>query len=672
MNDTERDLRELFEAKAKDAGGAPPVTDEVLRRGRRRQVGTIAVAAVTALAVAAVAVVSLQALDRADTSVPGGPRGNPAFPATIQNFTLNVPQGWTLVDRWPLGSSMAVSSSGSGSFSCTGTPIEAGNGKNASSSTDCPDQQLQTSEPPAIPLGGLPMLTLSNDDPGLGGSVCTAGGSMPATSATLYIGLDYGATRTTGWESTVQAWPEPLTNVLDGDLPPEEMPCGPGGYAHFQTGGLPYVAWAGFGSDVTDADRQAVVDAFNSMQVSDGGITSPSSEVPSYVLTGGTTAGGSEWAIEVSPSSRNVDMRYSEVGGSGGGGAGDFTVPDVPIEASTGHPVVFGAVTFEADRVEVRPADGSDPVPGTILRLPDSLGAPFDAFVAPNSPDGEVVAIGPEGDLGRTATIAVGPEPAPTVQDVQSDLRNAYVAAKTYYTDGNTFYGFDPQVARSFGTSLRFNEATQATAGEVSIRDVGAHHIVFAEATASGDVLCVAETTAGMTTYGTVDAQRFEECVGGEAAWGQTGSAGSPAAEPASTNTVNLEGFPSPATLSINGPDGGCLSIEFATGSTGSGGAVCRPSSPQTSTFATIIRVEGSNGSGLLVLVGWTGAKAADQVFLEAADGTRTQAPILYTIQAALHRQLFAFPVATSAGTLHVEDVNGVELSPPIRVDSNP
>jgi hypothetical protein len=267
------------------------------------------------------------------------------------------------------------------------------------------------------------------------------------------------------------------------------------------------------------------------MQVNDGEITSPSSEMPGYVLTGGTTAGGSEWTIEVSPSSRNVDMHYSEVGGSGGGGAADFTVPDVPIEASTGHPVVFGAVTFEADRVEVRPSDGSDPIPGSILQLPDSLNAPFDAFVAPNSPDGEIVAIGPDGVLGRTATIAVGPEPAPTVEDVQSDLRNAYVAAKTYYTDGNTFEGFDPQVARSFGTSLRFNEAAQAISGEVSIRDVAADHILFAEATARGEVLCIAENDAGRTTYGALDAQTTAECVGGEAAWGQSPAPSSGAAQ---------------------------------------------------------------------------------------------------------------------------------------------
>ena len=87
MNDTERDLRELFEAKAREAGTAPRVTRAVLRRGRRRQAGTVAVAGITALAVAAVAVVGAQALQGAGTdAVPGGANGNPSFTATISEL----------------------------------------------------------------------------------------------------------------------------------------------------------------------------------------------------------------------------------------------------------------------------------------------------------------------------------------------------------------------------------------------------------------------------------------------------------------------------------------------------------------------------------------------------------------------------------------------------------
>ncbi len=667
MNDTERDLRELFESKARDAGSAPPVTREVLRRGRRRQVATVAIAGVTALAVAAVAVVSLQALHRSDTSVPGGSTGNPAFTATIQNFTISVPKGWTLIDQWPLGVSTVVSVGGG---SCTGEPVKAGSGQasangagsSGGSSTDCVESRPV---PQAIPTGGLPMLTLSNDDPGLAGSVCNAGGSLPALSATLYIGLDYAVTQSADWQSRVPAWPDPLGNVLRNDLPQDQMPCGPGGYAHFQTGGMPYIVWAGFGSDVTDADMQAIIDAFNGMQVSDAEITPPATNVPGYVLTGGTVADSATsgmWSLEASPSSRNVQLSYAEVGGRVGS-AGDFTVPDVPIEAAgAGHGVEFGAVTFDADRVELRPTDGTDPLPGSILQLPDSLGASFDAFVAPVGAGGDIVAVGPTGDLG-----SISLEPSLDDRRAQSDLRNAYVAAKTYFTDSDSFEGFTPAVASSIEPSLDW-QADLTTPGKVSIREVGADHILLVTATPANDAFCIAEQPDGSTTYGAIDAQNVAQCVGGEVAWGQDAQpTETPTAVPDATSTVNLEGFPSPTTLTVNGSGGSCLSIEVDMGSSGSG--VCPHMSNHAGSFATIVRV--GDGTGLPVLVGFTGAKAADRVVLVAADGTRTQAPILYTLDAALDRQYFAFPVEATSGTLHIEDVNGNQLAAPIKVEAS-
>ena len=675
MNDTERDLRELFETKAREAGSAPRVTPEVLRRGRRRQAGTIAVAGITALAVAAAAIVSLQALNRADTdAVPGGPQGNPSFTTTIQSFSVTVPEGWTLIDQSPLGMNMSVGSSGT--FSCVGAPIEAGSGKISSSATatsDCSRQQTQTSERPTIPQGGLPMLTLSNDDPGLGGSVCNAGGSLPATSASLYIALDYDVTRTAGWEN-MAASPQSLVNVLEDDLPPEQMPCGPGGYSWFKTGGAPYIAWAGFGSEVTDADREALLGAYDGMKVSNGEITSPTTDVQGYVLTGGTTGSGAGWNIEAYPNGTNVEMAYTEEGGRRWGGAGDFGPPVEPILLASGHGVVFGAVTFEAERVELRPADGSAPVPGSILQLPETLGAPFDAFVVPGGADGEVVAVGPDGDLGSAPVGNVpAPEPGLAAWQVQSDLRNAYVAAKTYYTERNTYEGFTPDVAHSIEPSLAYNTAAQAVAGEVSIRDVGADHIVFAEATDAGDVLCIAKNSAGATTYGAVDAQTADECVDGEAAWGieapAPGSAGPP--RPLESS-VDLEGFGAPATLTVGGElANGCVSIEIQIGGDrGMGVAYCvngpmRPDEP----FAAM--QPAGSADGVTVVSGYVPPEA-DRVFLISDDGRRFDAPVLYTIQVEPRVQFFAFPVSAKTGELHVEDVNGVELSAPVALSRAP
>jgi hypothetical protein len=675
MNDTERDLRELFETKAREAGAAPRVTPDVLRRGHRRQVGTVAVAGITALAVASAAVVSLQALNRADTdSAPGGQQGNPSFTATIQNFRITVPERWTLIDQWPLGENMVVGSSGGTSSVCVGPPVEAGSGQKSPSGTetsDCSRQQTQsseqTSEQPTIPLGGLPMLTLSNEDPGLDGSVCNAGGTLPATSATLYIGLDFGATRTTGWENTVAAWPHPLVNVLEGDLPVEQMPCGPGGYSWFQTGGAPYIAWAGFGSEVTDADRRTLLDVFDGMQVSDAEITSPTTDVPGYVLTGGTTGSGAGWNLEAYPNDTNVDMAYTEEGGRWGG-AGDFGPPLVPIQLASGHGVVFGSVTFEADRVELRPSDDSDPIQGSILVFPGSLGAPFNAFVIPSGAAGEVVAIGPDGDLG-SATADGGTIAGPTIEDrhVQSDLRNAYVAAKTYYTDRSTYEGFTPRKALSIEPSLAYNAAAQAVAGEVSIRDLEADHIVLAERTESGQPFCIAEQPDGTTTYGTVDAQTAAECVGGEAAWGLDVMA-SHSVAPAQPveSTVALTGFWAPGNLTVGRETpNGCLSIVILIGADHVGVADCvngplQPDEPFAAMHAT------GYGDGVTVISGYV-PPDADRVFFVSDDGSQFDAPVLYTVQVEPSVQFFAFPVSEEkSGKLHVEDVNGVELSLPI------
>jgi hypothetical protein len=530
MNETERDLRELFETKAREAGPAPRVTREILRRGRRRQVGTVAVAGITALAIAAAAIVSLQALNRADTdSVPGGRQGNPAFTATIQDFTVTVPEGWTLIDQWPLGSNLAVEGSGGTSFSCVGTPIEAGSGKNTPSgpaTSDCPALQTQTSERPTIPEGGLPMLTLSNGDPGLGGSVCNASSPLPATSARLYIGLDYGVTRTAGWEN-MAAWPNPLVNVLEGDLPIEQMPCGPGGYSWFQTGGAPYIAWAGFGSEVTAADRQALLDVFDGMQVSDDEITPPTTDVPGYVLTGGTTASGAGWSVEAYPNGTNVDMAYTEEGGRWGG-AGGFGPPEVPIQLASGHGIDFGAVTFDADRVELRPSDGSDPVPGSILRLPESLGAPFDAFVIPSSAAGEVVAVGPNGDLGSESVNGTGvgepTEPAgptPEIDAAWTRLRNARDELAEY---GATQPFDELEIIATIDSKidyLVYGDPPQGRprVGDVTLRVDSDHRLVVVTRAKTGEVYCIGveiDEGGGATyQYGSLNAMTFDRCIGG-------------------------------------------------------------------------------------------------------------------------------------------------------------
>lgn len=70
----------------------------------------------------------------------------------------------------------------------------------------------------------------------------------------------------------------------------------------------------------------------------------------------------------------------------------------------------------------------------------------------------------------------------------------------------------------------------------MSIRDAEADRIVLAEATETGNIFCIAENSAGMTTYGAVDASTAAECTGGEAAWGLGAAPASP--EPGAGNII--------------------------------------------------------------------------------------------------------------------------------------
>lgn len=531
MNETERDLRELFESKAREAGAAAPVPRDVVRRGRRRQVGTVSVAGVTALAVAIGAVAGLRIVNRADTdAVLGGPKANPAFTATIQNFTLTVPQGWTLVDQWPMGAIMGAISS-STSFNCSGRAIEDGSGNGnvqpGSQTSNCTEPQTQGAGGLIGPGDQVPILTLSNRDPGLAAMVCDPDASLPADSATLFVGINTAAMALPDWEGQYPRDRGPMATVLPHDgLAEYEMPCGPGGYEWFQSGGLPYIAWAGFGTEVSEADRRILLDTFDGMQVSDGQLAGTVEETPAYVIAGGIRDDGPDWTLEAHPTDVNVDLSYHEAGDSSVSGAGDFTVPAVDMELSRGGDIVFGAVRSEAETIELRPADGSAPVAGSILELPPSLGAPFDAFVVSGRVDGEIVVTGPDGVV---ASRMIGGEPSeppatePSLEDrrVQSDLRNAYVAAKTNFTDTGTYEGFTPEVAAFIEPSLTYNTDPAAVTSEISIRDAAVDHIVLVELSASGTALCIAEQPDGSTTYGAVDAQTAAECVGGEMAWGQ-------------------------------------------------------------------------------------------------------------------------------------------------------
>jgi hypothetical protein len=390
--DMERELRELFREKADDAPiatfNAPTAApQEVLRRGRRHQVGTVLGSAAIVLVLIVGSVAGLNAVLRGeDDPFKTGDYHVFERTATIEAFTVTSPSDWYLVNEWPLSMQTAVTGSGSASGECTAAAPGAGQPSPVCTDTT---QSVQVEPLPH----GLPMFQLSNADMGLNTVSC--GQDLPANAAVLYVGLDYQRAIFGAKDLSIEPWPAGLRD-------PEAAggPCGAGRYATFSVNGEPFFAWVGFGADVTDADRSTVLAAYASMTVDDGWAPVPPEELtPAYVIAGGVNQAGDDWRLEVRPSQENV--RLSLVGASLVAASSDFVVPRSVIEWAATDPI-FGAITKQAAAVEFRSKDDSSvAIAGTIVPLPPSMAFDFDLFFIEGTAgiDGEAVALGPDGDV---------------------------------------------------------------------------------------------------------------------------------------------------------------------------------------------------------------------------------------------------------------------------------
>ena len=111
--------------------------------------------------------------------------------------------------------------------------------------------------------------------------------TMTGDDAVMEVVIDGQALGGGSFSDTVSR-NEALT--IDGSGEPDEDLCGGGYYRKFVAGGIPYVAWASFGPEVTDEDRAVALNALtlaNEGFIGASGTPSPS---PAYVLAG--TDGG--------------------------------------------------------------------------------------------------------------------------------------------------------------------------------------------------------------------------------------------------------------------------------------------------------------------------------------------------------------------------------------------
>jgi hypothetical protein len=526
MSDIENELRELLDEDAARAPlpGLPP--RPLLRRTRRRQAVLVAASAVMVAAVGVGSIAGLQALLGKPAKIV--PAQGPERTTTLVGVTITTPQSWALADLWPLSLGIATSSQ-----------LGAGAGTNGQVDQTGPTPiAVPTPTPIAVPTG-LPIFQVSNYDAGLV-PACGAGTAVASDGTFLYVALDVDQMQGVTRGPRPQDWPVAL-----GDTP-TDGPCGSGLYARWQTRDIPYFAFAAFGSDVSATDRDELLGAFDGMSMTSVRLVDaghPGLSGPGYVVASGV-AGPDPWNLLVSPSSDGggVPVISLEVAGSSSdwqvGNMTDIVVPDpkdLQAEEHIQGDTLFewGAVSRTADQVEVR-LDGGETFPGEIAAIPPSMGADFSAFVVamPNTTSGTVVALDANGgeiasqdfvwDTSPGGVCLAMEPPAPTdkppgdtwnTMEAEAALRNALAAAKTFYADCGSYSGFGPDIAVAIEPALAYNTSSTATPGVISIRDVSTTTVLLVTATADGRPFCIADdTAAGLTTYGTVDAQAVAEC----------------------------------------------------------------------------------------------------------------------------------------------------------------
>lgn len=370
MNDLERDIRDVLDEEVRSAP-TPHERTGALRKTRRRQGAVIFGGALVAVALVAGSFAGLRLIDRADDPTFGD---QPILTTSINGITMSHPEGWYVVD-----------------------PDEAG---------------LNGSEPsPDLPKL---ILAVAPFDPG---ELFACPGMTQGTPHQFLMTIQEEPRALNGPASA--PWPVELEPLEVGAA---ESGCYPDwGFlrAAWTAAGRTFEARAGFAPDVSDADRDALFDAFASLtfDAGTGGETS-------FVLASGTTAGeaweliagagllpalGESVGLELMLNAESVSA------GIGGLQPSNPTISMAQQQLGTGDQaqrVVFGAVPAEAVRLGLE-VSGGDPVAvpaPEILDVPDEMDRRLNAFVFTLRLDQTAVVTAYDESNAEIATGTVGPD----------------------------------------------------------------------------------------------------------------------------------------------------------------------------------------------------------------------------------------------------------------------
>jgi len=334
MNDLEQDIRELLDEEVRSAP-PPHEATATVRRTRRRQGAVIAGGALAAVALVAASLVGLRAIDRADRATFVD---QPTVTTSLNGITISHPEGWHVVD-----------------------PDEAG---------------LNGPEP----MPDLPKLVLALSPIGRGELLGCPGMVEGSAAPTFLLTIQEQPLALTG--DATRPWPvelEPLQLDANDGTGGGESACYPGWtfqQARWTAAGRTFEATAGLAPDVSDADRDELLEAFASMTlelVENGSAAA--------VLDQGEID-GETWQLIASRDDAGLTLSLETNDGAAGiggfvTGTRDLQFGEMVVGNGDGAGlVVFGAVPPGTAEIECPAPAGS-----RTLDVPDAIDDRFDAFL---------------------------------------------------------------------------------------------------------------------------------------------------------------------------------------------------------------------------------------------------------------------------------------------------
>src|SRR6266568_699588 len=84
----------------------------------------------------------------------------------------------------------------------------------------------------------------------------------------------------------------------------------------------------------------------------------------------------------------------------------------------------------------------------------------------------------------------------------ESNLRNGIAAAKTFFTDGDTYTAFDAAAGTTIEPSLQWVDGAAVVVQDVGVQGVGATTVQLTALSGSGTFYCLGDDSTAGTTYG--------------------------------------------------------------------------------------------------------------------------------------------------------------------------